>query len=200
MGWDQKPKRFKIKETTFEGDFEPYIGAWTIDPAVCDRMIEAYEAVADKSVFDENRGYHRLTNKLIDVDVHKEYMKWVHDCFSRYKKRYKWCDLQHTRPWFVAQPYNIQKYEPDFSYKKWHIEDPGPREGKLQRHLTFMTYLNDIEEGGETEFLCQDLDVQPKKGLTLIWPAGWTHPHRGRPAPNETKYIATGWAVFEHRC
>ena len=41
--------------------------------------------------------------------------------------------------------------------------------------------------------------MKPKKGLTIIWPAGWTHPHHGLPAPEETKYIATGWAGYHFR-
>ena len=97
-------------------------------------------------------------------------------------------------------PFNIQKYEPGYAYNPIHIEGGGPEKNKLQRILAFTTYLNDIEVDGETEFIHQEIKVQPKKGLTVIWPAGWTHPHRGIPAPNETKYIVTGWFSFYYRC
>ena len=56
-----------------------------------------------------------------------------------------------------------------------------------------MTYLNDVTDGGETEFLHQGLKVQPQKGLTLIWPADWTHTHRGVASPTQEKAIVTGW-------
>ena len=56
-----------------------------------------------------------------------------------------------------------------------------------------MTYLNDINDGGETEFLYQNIKIKPRKGLTLIWPADWTFTHRGNFAPSEEKYIVTGW-------
>ena len=36
----------------------------------------------------------------------------------------------------------------------------------------------------------------PRKGLTLIWPADWTHLHRGVVSPSEEKYIITGWFDF----
>ena len=62
--------------------------------------------------------------------------------------------------------------------------------------VAWMTYLNDIEEGGETYFKQQECKVRPKKGLTLLWPADWTHFHKGIPAPNEEKMIITGW--YEH--
>lgn len=42
-----------------------------------------------------------------------------------------------------------------------------------------MTYLNDVKEGGSTYFSHYDLEIEPRKGLTLIWPAEWTHAHRG---------------------
>ena len=55
-----------------------------------------------------------------------------------------------------------------------------------------MTYLNDVEDGGTTDFDYYNLKVKPECGKTLIWPAEWTHMHSGIVA-NETKYIITGW-------
>ena len=59
-----------------------------------------------------------------------------------------------------------------------------------------MIYLNDVEEGGETEFLYQSIRVAPKAGTLLIWPAGFTHTHRGNPPLSGDKYIATGWVQY----
>ena len=53
--------------------------------------------------------------------------------------------------------------------------------------------MNDVEEGGELEFLHQNLRFKPRKGDFLIWPAHFTHMHRGNPPISNTKYIATGW-------
>jgi len=57
-----------------------------------------------------------------------------------------------------------------------------------------ITYLNDDFEGGETEFLYQGVRVKPEKGKTVIFPASYTHVHRGNPPIGGTKYIATTWA------
>ena len=59
-----------------------------------------------------------------------------------------------------------------------------------------MTYLNDVSDGGETAFLYQNVKVKPEKGLTLIWPAEWTHTHKGMVSMTQTKYIITGWYSF----
>jgi hypothetical protein len=53
-----------------------------------------------------------------------------------------------------------------------------------------------VEDGGETEFLHQKWKVTPKKGLTLIWPAHFTHIHRGLPSYTTEKYVTTGWFDF----
>ena len=60
------------------------------------------------------------------------------------------------------------------------------------RHLTYMTYLNDVSDKGETAFYYQNIKIKPEKGLTVIWGTDWTFTHRGIASPTETKYIATG--------
>jgi len=56
-----------------------------------------------------------------------------------------------------------------------------------------MLYLNDNFEGGETEFIYQKDRIKPRKNRLLIWPAAYTHVHRGNPPINGDKYIITGW-------
>jgi hypothetical protein len=92
--------------------------------------------------------------------------------------------------------YNLQYYEPNQGFKEWHYENTGSL-NSFHRHLVFMTYLNDVENGG-TEF--QDypnIQDHAEQGLTLIWPAGWTHTHRGIISNKSEKYILTGWYSFE---
>ena len=60
-----------------------------------------------------------------------------------------------------------------------------------------MTYLNDVDDGGETEFLYQDVKTKAVKGKTVIFPVEWTHTHRGIPSPTQDKYIITGWFSFK---
>ena len=63
-----------------------------------------------------------------------------------------------------------------------------------------MIYLNDIpyENGGATDFYHQKTSFQPKKGTVVLWPAAYTHMHRGAfLTGNMSKYIATGWFIRE---
>jgi hypothetical protein len=41
-------------------------------------------------------------------------------------------------------------------------------------------------------FIYQGVITKPRRGLTVIWPADWTHTHRGIPSPTQEKYIVTG--------
>jgi hypothetical protein len=108
----------------------------------------------------------------------------------------KWPSCNFYGKYRIIESINIQHYAPSEGYKRWHTERTDSAEPGCLRHLVFMTYLNDVTDKGETEFLNQGLSVQPRKGLTLIWPADWTHTHRGVPSPTQDKYIVTGWFSF----
>ena len=76
----------------------------------------------------------------------------------------------------------------------WHYERNSYQSD--QRALVFMTYLNDVDDGGETEFKFQNIKFKPERGKTLIWPTDFTHTHRGVVSKTEHKYITTGWINF----
>ena len=96
----------------------------------------------------------------------------------------------------IQESANVQHYKPGGGFKIWHCERSSVQSPNNSRHLVFMTYLNDVTDRGETEFYHQNLLVQPRKGLTLIWPTDWTHTHRGVVSPTQDKYIVTGWYSF----
>ena len=59
-----------------------------------------------------------------------------------------------------------------------------------------MTYLNNVDDGGTTDFEYFNIKIKPKVGKTLIWPSEWTHAHTGSVLNNGSKYIITGWIHF----
>ena len=67
------------------------------------------------------------------------------------------------------------------------------------RLLVFSLYLNDGYEGGETEFLFQKKRMKPQKDRLLIWPAQFTHTHRGNTVLKGDKYLLTGWVEFSNQ-
>lgn len=102
-------------------------------------------------------------------------------------------------PYFAANSfkdmgYNMQRTEPGEFYH-WHV-DGGPG-AFSQRQLVAIWYLNDVPgPGGETQFLHQDVKIQPKEGKLILFPPFWTHDHRGVTLEQGIKYIATTWICF----
>ena len=86
----------------------------------------------------------------------------------------------------------VQKTPAGGGYHVWH-DELGQSVQHSDRVLVWMMYLNNDFEGGETEFLYQKKRVQPEPGTIVIWPAQWTHQHKGNMVLEGYKYIVTGW-------
>ena len=114
------------------------------------------------------------------------------DCTPLYRKSHP--DLDKIDSWNVYNNYNIQKYNPNEGYHILHCENGG---GKgIQRVLVWMIYLNTVTDKGGTYFSSYDKTIRAKEGRVVIWPAYWTHHHKGVVSKTQTKYIATGWYGF----
>jgi len=179
--------------------YESFIHQTYIDDLdLCDEIIESYinspmkllgsfgHGVIDKEVKD-------TTEVCLNNcgEVFFRYTSELQKCLNSYIEKYETCNWYN--PFSVVEVINIQHYKPGSSYSIWHSERTMP---KSDRHLVFMTYLNDVTDEGGTEFYHQKLITKPKKGLTLIWPADWTHTHRGIKSPTQDKYITTGWFSY----
>ena len=191
-----------------EADFnqkDNFIAGWFINEKVCNDLINYFEKSPDKfagkvQVKDKNE-LDPDCKKSTDLSISCEnkdteiinYYKELHKVCEKYKEKYVYCSNWQD-PWAVINPWNIQRFKPNEAFYEAHCERFGRH--TATRHLVFMTYLNDVEDGGETEFIYQKMKVKPKKGLTLIWGTDWTFLHRGLISPTQTKYITTGW--FEY--
>ena len=91
---------------------------------------------------------------------------------------------------------NFSSKIPTHYYDKIHCENDCYYRPSVERCFAWMIYLNNIRRGGGTEFVYQRVIAKPRAGDLYIWPAGWTHMHRGVNAPKEVKYILTGWFVY----
>lgn len=89
----------------------------------------------------------------------------------------------------------IQKTLPGQGYHVWHFESDGSKSS--DRICAWGLYLNTISEGGETEFLYQKKRITAVEGRLVLWPAGYTHVHRGNPPLSGKKYLLTGWVEWQ---
>jgi hypothetical protein len=116
--------------------------------------------------------------------------------FPLYVKKYKFNNVFTNIPMYVSD-FKLQKTLPTEGFHQWHIEQiPSfleKFEADKNRIVVYTLYLNDVKEGGETEFLVQSQRIKPKQGTLVLFPAGYTHIHRGNPPLSGEKYIMTGW-------
>jgi len=112
-------------------------------------------------------------------------------CYKQYAEKYS---VLNTFAAHKSYTIKIQKTKPGQGYHVWHAETTN-RESS-HRLLTWTVYLNDEFEAGETEFLYQQYRYKPQKGDCIIFPAAYTHTHRGNPPIGGDKYIITGWVEF----
>lgn len=198
----------ELKEKKF--DNKTLIGGWYISPQVCDELIEYFnynkKYIVEGTVIinkEDNQGSFvgvdktakdskdlRIGAQNFDT-IAGEYRAELKKVLDHYLEKYAWAN--ETNEFNIVENLQIQKYGIGGGFKKWHFEFQGDRH--IMRHLVFMTYLNDVDDGG-TEFYYQKLKTKAEKGLTLIWPSSWTHTHRGVVSKTKEKYITTGWYNF----
>lgn len=123
------------------------------------------------------------------VEFSKFFEKFWEVYYTNYTDQFK---LLNRFPPHNIQTLKIQKTLPKQGYHLWHAENEHFSNCK-DRILVWILYLNDVEEGGETEFLYFSKRIKPEKGTLLIFPAYFTHTHRGNPPLSGEKYIMTGW-------
>ena len=196
-------KRLKIEKSNLSPNF---IGSWKMKDSICDQIIDYYEKNKKKqkqgstgigtiNLENKNRKDISISPQELNLqgnEFFNEYFKILFEFYKDYNKQ--WPFLASIVSNLEIGSFNIGKYIPGEHFKKLHTERASL--GSLHRLLAFMTYLNDVEDGGSTYFSHYNLHITPKKGLTIIWPAEWTHAHKGNEVNSGSKYIITGWLTF----
>lgn len=201
MNRDEAVQRVEIQSQS-----PHFIGSWFIEPlSLCDELIDFFETHPDNQAQGKTAGGLNLESKnsidltirprelqLADHQPIRDYLEALFACHQDYLQQ--WPFLQNVIPKAEISSFNIQRYEPGGHFLKLHSERTTL--ATSHRVLAWMTYLNDVDDGGATYFAHQDLEVQPQKGKTLIWPAEWTHAHKANVLNAGRKYIITGWLHF----
>ena len=183
-----------------------FIGSWIMEPKVISEDLISYfesniaiqrNGVSTSGLNLDKKNSIDIAIKPKDIilpgnEIFRDYFNQLFECFKNYVEQ--WAFLDNISPKFEIGYFNLQRYKTGQHFKHVHTERCSLE--NLHRIFVFMTYLNDVEEGGTTYFSHYDLEIKPKKGLTLIWPAEWTHAHKGNILKKGNKYIITGWINF----
>lgn len=190
-----------------QGEFNDFIGVWEnhMPPAVCNKIIKYFDDIMGdsdlSSKVDIMNGVDQFSAKNLGrkdtsflVNYHDSYLtaeinQYLQACLLSYIKEYG--QLENSP--IVSSDIKMQKTSPSGGYHVWHYENS--HWNFAQREMVWSLYLNTVDEGGETEWLYQNRRISPKQGTVVIWPAGYTHVHRGNPPLSGDKYILTGWYI-----
>jgi len=183
-----------------------FIGAYNIENnLLCEKIVSFFEENKDlQSQGATGEGVDEKIKKSTDITIYpnnlkeekflifKDYLNSLNQCYQDYRETYPF--LKQFIKKVDLGYFNIQRYLPGGHFANLHSERTSLQ--NLHRLFAWMTYLNDVDDGGTTDFDYFDIKVKPEKGKTLIWPAEWTHAHTGSILKSGKKYIITGWMHF----
>ena len=199
-------KRLEVINDSLSIKQPNFIGSWNIENNnLCNELIKYFEEnVLLQKQGETAGGKNILFKKRTDISImpkdlenlklkfFKNYISELYNCFKDYNDQ--WPFLKNVIKNFDIGVFHMGKYLPGDHFSRMHTE-----RGNLatsHRVFAWMTYLNDVEDGGETNFSHYGIRIKPEIGKTLIWPAEWTHAHAGEVLNSGVKYIITGWMHF----
>ena len=172
-----------------------------LPPAVCAKMIESFHALerfqrpngqGQRAGLEQSRWTELDISALSDAGFRSMLLHNMHTHLQRYVDT-----LGLTIPVPATENISeliIKRYRAggDDSFQP-HFDSLG---SVSNRYLVFIWYLNDVTQGGETEFVDLGLEVKPASGRLLVFPPYWMFQHAGRPPLSNDKYILSTYFLF----
>lgn len=172
----------------------------SLESNVCEFLISLYDQVPENHERFDNNGkpnfsqFNLTENRELTPEVNQVHNHIIKKIFEYKEKYYEYVCKDVFPQEHALEQFRVKKYntggEDRFDTHVDVVDHSSSR-----RFLSFMWYLNDVNEGGKTIF--KDLEIQPKKGTLVIFPPLWLFPHRGEPPISDTKYILTSYLHYK---
>jgi len=186
----------------------------SIPDLLCKTIIELFEKEEYKREGSTLSGVNKSIKKTTDFIIPKNDETWqdiekfLYEELSRNIKKYKKIigdgyniennyNIEYDtfeNALLFTETFMIQKYEKNDGKYVYHND--FAKKKNSYRVITFLWYLNTVEEGGETVFW-ENYKIRPEEGKLLLFPATWTYPHTGKMPLSDHKYIITGWLSIQ---
>jgi hypothetical protein len=188
-----------------------YINNHSLSRDICRDIIAIFEKTKTKRDAATVRGVNKTIFNAVQCPVeiitdsewtkiHEFLKKELYQNISIYAKQIDGQIQNGTIYKHIAEPiiynnFHINKYDcATEGHYNYHIDHLITPDIKLERHITFIWYLNDVEEGGETE-VKGEMKIKPETGKLLLFPSTWTYPHTSRRTISNDKYVIVGWLM-----
>lgn len=184
---------------------DPFVRVYPdlLEPFLCQTIIDKFEADTRKGAGKvEGYGTH-AAKRSVDLVI-SEHADWEYLCravelaVATSLRRYR-ADVPNfdetQRGALRETGFQVQRYEPNGTDGFAYHADVASRPSS-ERVLAMIAYLNDVAEGGETEFRAQELKVKPKRGSILWFPPTFPYVHRGLVPISNAKYVITCFLIY----
>ena len=166
----------------------------------CKQLIQLFEDDPNKQQGKIGHGDIRpedkqSTDNRLDFQENNQYNDIFYEelqhAIKQYYTKYDVIDGSTCSYWEISSQYQMQRYYDGEGYHVLHFEQEFSCPIRM---LAWMIYLNDSPCG--TYFPYQDTTINAIEGDVIVWPAFFTHPHKGITPNIGTKYILTGWCEW----
>jgi hypothetical protein len=120
----------------------------------------------------------------------------IMNCLRHYKSLYeKDCAIRPPLPEPLEYaPLIVKRYDPGGTDRfQPHYDAIGP---VANRYMVFLWYLNNVESGGETDFVDLGTRSTASTGKLLMFPPYWMYRHAGLPPISNPKYILSTYPLW----
>ncbi|XP_032793189.2 prolyl 4-hydroxylase subunit alpha-1 [Daphnia magna] len=195
-----------------EHSLVPYIAVF--HDFMSDAETELFKSLAIENLERSAHGSKRSVRQGVTSDKRTSKQSWVqdgsHHVIDKITKRISDSVGLNSQPSNVgSEHYQVAnygiggRYTPHCDHGVLFQSRGQPTEFELMRGdriLTFMTYLDDVEEGGATVFTQAGVAVKPKKGMSVFWwnlmsdlSGDTSTRHGGCPVLHGSKWICNKW-------
>lgn len=169
---------------------------WTLENFLTPKECE------DLILFSEMKGFEEATvslstgAKMMKGIRNNQRLVWTDEALAEkyWEKLKRYCPthINNAKAVGLNEQFRFYKYESNQRFKR-HIDGRYRRNDNEESRITFMIYLNDDFEGGETAF--NDVVIQPKAGTALCFIH--EQKHEGCPVPKGTKYVLRSDVIYK---
>ncbi len=192
----------------------------SLNKELCQDIINLYEDNSNKYDGVTQGGLNKQIKNTLDLEINnndirwkpiieileaeldknvKEYIMNIETPINETQESNDTKDIKYQtlgKNFLIRHTFLMQKYKKGEGKYIYHHDFCCNWKEYRYRVITFLWYLNSIENGGETEIWNSHL-VKPESGKLLLFPSCWTFPHRGKMPLSDNKYIITGWLYIQ---
>jgi len=187
-----------------------YIEPKNLSNEICDEIIEKFNSGEKNQIKKEGV----ILNEF-KIQMHSEKWKNIDEILFQHindKIYYYLRSFIFTNKYFQKiietdikdSGFKIEHYKKNEGIFEYHLESLHVDENNYpyirgNQILKYIWYLNDVDEGGETE-ICGNFNIKPEVGKLVMFPATWTYPNKEIVPESNDKYIITGFIqIFDKK-